>query len=151
MMTATDTAPLRAIGQSILIVEDDTDIRESLRDFLEFEGFKVYSAANGQEALDILETIPRPCLIFLDLFMPVMNGLEFLKSMKRGSVDQVVGTPIVVVSAAPPESDIAKQVKPLTSRFIKKPADLDLIIKIVESCGCYRESKSSDRDDEEVA
>jgi CheY-like chemotaxis protein len=61
----------------ILIVEDNPDTRETLADFLAFEGYAVRGAANGQEALTVLQKEPLPDLILLDLMMPVMDGCEF--------------------------------------------------------------------------
>ncbi|MEO5970924.1 MAG: response regulator, partial [Bdellovibrionia bacterium] len=58
----------------ILIIEDEETIRDSLQFFLEFEGYQVYSASNGREGLDILSKLDLPCLILLDLMMPVMDG-----------------------------------------------------------------------------
>jgi CheY-like chemotaxis protein len=65
----------------VLVVDDDEDIRESLRELLEEEGFRVETAADGQEALERLHSIPVPCLIFLDLMMPVMDGFRFKEAL----------------------------------------------------------------------
>jgi CheY-like chemotaxis protein len=61
--------------QSILIVEDEKDIRESLKMLLELEGYSVFTAKDGKEGLEILKNLESPCLILLDLLMPVMNGM----------------------------------------------------------------------------
>jgi CheY-like chemotaxis protein len=79
----------------VLIVEDDEAIRETLRELLEFEGFEVATAANGREAVSQLQRTERPCLILLDLMMPVMNGWEFLRKRRE---DLTIATiPVVVV------------------------------------------------------
>jgi CheY-like chemotaxis protein len=59
---------------TILIVDDDTGVRETLESILEAEGYSTACAANGKEALDCLQKFPLPCLILLDVVMPVMNG-----------------------------------------------------------------------------
>src|SRR4051812_37667489 len=83
--------------QSVLIVEDERDIRDTLEEVLKYEGFSVHSSSNGQEALTLLKTIERPCLILLDMMMPVMNGWEFLQMQRQ---DEILATiPVVVVSA----------------------------------------------------
>lgn len=64
---------------SVLIVEDDADLREAYVMILQSEGIDVHAAQNGKEALDILEKKGDPGIIFLDLRMPVMDGLEFLR------------------------------------------------------------------------
>lgn len=67
---------------SVLIVEDDADLREAYVMILQSEGLDVYSAENGQSALALLEEQGDPGVIFLDLRMPVMSGIEFLESYK---------------------------------------------------------------------
>lgn len=111
--------------RSILIVEDDNDIRESLAQVLELEGYNVSTAANGKEALELLTTIKRPCLILLDLMMPVMSGWEFLNAQRD---DMMLATiPVVVVSAA---GEKAKSTP--ASGFIKKPIDLPVLLSMIE-------------------
>lgn len=81
----------------ILIVEDDLDARETMRFVLEREGFAVEGASDGREALAVLHRGSRPCLILLDLGMPVMDGWAFLSALERDS--ELAAIPIVVVSA----------------------------------------------------
>jgi CheY-like chemotaxis protein len=61
----------------ILIVEDDDDFREAARETLESEGYWVACARNGQEALEMARAEAEPCLVLLDLLMPVMSGWQF--------------------------------------------------------------------------
>ena len=73
MVMATSEAPCGGI----LVVDDDPDIRDSLREVLEDEGYDVASVGNGREALDYLkQASPRPWVILLDLMMPVMDGWQ---------------------------------------------------------------------------
>lgn len=65
--------------KSVLIVEDDEDLRDAYVTILRSEGLDVSSAENGKVALDMLRKDGDPGVIFLDLRMPVMDGLEFLK------------------------------------------------------------------------
>src|SRR5271155_5155384 len=62
---------------TILVVEDEEESRQVLMQILELEGFKAVGACNGVEAMDYLHTSDLPCLIILDLLMPVMNGTQF--------------------------------------------------------------------------
>jgi two-component system chemotaxis response regulator CheY len=80
----------------VLIVEDDLDARESLCALVETEGYSVRSAGHGEEALRILRD-SRPCIVVLDIFMPVMNGFEFLREKSRDPA--LAPLPVVVVSA----------------------------------------------------
>ncbi len=80
----------------ILVVDDDSDIRETLLEFLEGEGHVVRGAANGQEALDRLRQA-RASVILLDLMMPVMDGFEFRKQQLADPALRDI--PVIVVSA----------------------------------------------------
>jgi CheY-like chemotaxis protein len=81
----------------ILIVDDDPDIRETLSDFLQGEGYAARTAANGSEALAMLATVGKPCLILLDLMMPTMNGYEFRAEQIRRP--DLASIPVVVITA----------------------------------------------------
>src|SRR6185437_6059247 len=76
--SAAVTYPVRQmLPRPVLVVDDDPDIRETLRFVLEDAGYPVYSAENGEEALAVLASVnPLPGLILLDLMMPVMSGDE---------------------------------------------------------------------------
>lgn len=109
----------------ILIIEDDRDIREVLKMILETEGFTAYTAVNGQDGLKALNSIGRPCLILLDLMMPVMNGWEFLQTMKTNFF--IATIPVIVVSAVAENSQA-----PGAVGYIKKPVDLRLLLEFVK-------------------
>ena len=109
---------------TILVIEDDPDIAESLTDVLESEGYLVVTAANGVEGLQCLRDIGKPCLILLDLMMPVMSGGEFLAVLRRH--DKFASVPVVVVSAWPKE---AMQVRSQSQGFVKKPVALDSLLE----------------------
>lgn len=114
---------------SILVVEDDQSIRETLQFALELEGYKVFGAENGRKALEILPHISKPCLILLDLMMPVMNGWEFSEAVKKDAL--LADIPVVVVSAF---VDKAQTIK--SKGIIKKPIDLETLFQTVKQwCG----------------
>jgi CheY-like chemotaxis protein len=95
-------APLRGCpdGHPVLIVEDDPDIRECVQMILEDEGFCVITACNGAEAEKALARIDEPCVLLLDLMMPVMSGWELLEHLRRdGKLDHHLH--VVVVSSTP--------------------------------------------------
>ena len=81
----------------VLIVEDDPDMRSLQRLALECGGYEVEVATNGLEALQRLKSAARPCIILLDLMMPVMDGLAFLATRKTNPALQDI--PVVCVSA----------------------------------------------------
>jgi CheY-like chemotaxis protein len=72
----------QSISRNILLIEDESDIRTILKDALEWEGYRVYTASNGREGMEILLGMPAPSLILLDLMMPVMNGWEFANALQ---------------------------------------------------------------------
>lgn len=117
---------------SILVVEDDTSIREMLRLMLELEGYRIYVAANGEEGLTTLRSLgekDRPCLILLDLMMPVMNGWQFVEAL--GEQTMLATIPVVVVTAF---GDKSKTLK--SSGVLKKPIELDALFSMVRRyCG----------------
>jgi CheY-like chemotaxis protein len=84
---------------TLLIVDDDIDMREALRDVLVEEGYRVVLAANGKVALGLLPTLQRPCGIILDITMPVMSGMELYRAM-RAAPDSA-DIPVVFLTSDP--------------------------------------------------
>jgi CheY-like chemotaxis protein len=113
------------ISINILLIEDESDIRTILKDALEWEGYTVYTASNGQEGMELLLKMPTPHLILLDLMMPVMNGWEFVNALQTER--DYIDIPIVALSAF---SDPQKKIR--AKGFIKKPVDLDLLLDLVK-------------------
>jgi CheY-like chemotaxis protein len=109
----------------VLIVDDDEDVRQSLRMSLTDEGYEVLCAQNGAEALEIIEHLPRPCLILLDLIMPVMNGWEF---RARQSADpRLAGFPVVAMTATKTLEAAAIDAHDL----LHKPLELSELLAVV--------------------
>lgn len=116
--------------KNILVVEDNKEIQDSLKVALEVEGYNVFTADNGKEGLDALNKMPTPCMILLDLMMPVMNGWEFVEEISKDIM--LSSIPVVVVSAF---GD--KKGTPKTEGYIQKPVDLDALLNTVSKhCGC---------------
>jgi CheY-like chemotaxis protein len=84
--------------REILVVDDDLGIRETLSALLEYEGYHVSLAENGEVALEAIRRRPQPDLMLLDLMMPVLSGFELLEMLEDGDPDLRV-VPIFVVSA----------------------------------------------------
>lgn len=116
-------------NKSILVIEDDKEIQESLKMALELDGYNVFTADNGKEGIEKLRKMPTPCIILLDLMMPVMNGWEFMEVIGK---DLMLSTiPVVIVSAVGDKKGIPK-----TEGYIKKPIDLDALLNTVSKhCG----------------
>ena len=121
----------------VLIVEDEPDIRENMQMLLEDEGYEVYSAGNGAEALAILHDENRslPGLVALDFFMPVMDGRAFLQAVERSAHKNALGElHVVLVTASDPQS--RRDLEGKTIAVLPKPVDLDRLLGLVsEHCG----------------
>ena len=109
----------------ILIVDDDPDIRDSLREVLEDEGYTVNTVGNGREALDYLHRSPRPCVILLDLMMPVMDGWQFRREQKQ---DPAIATiPLIVITATGKRPVLID-----ADELVMKPLDLGRLFEAIE-------------------
>jgi CheY-like chemotaxis protein len=114
---------------TILIVEDDFDVRESLSEALRDEGYAIECAVDGEQALEYLRNGGRPGLILLDLMMPRMSGSEFRMVQK---VDpQLQHLPVVLLSADGAMEEKAKALQ--TDGALRKPIDLEQLLKVIES------------------
>ncbi len=119
---------------TVFIIEDDKDIRETLAEYLQSEGFDVVQAINGKDALETLKSSPSPCLFLLDLFMPVMNGNQFLEIVKDDNSEHRE-VPVLVFSAAPQEEEEVKKVHKWVSGVLKKPFDIDeVLVSVSKNC-----------------
>lgn len=111
----------------ILVVEDDTSIRELLVELLESEGYKVASAVNGLDGLKQLQASEAPDLILIDLMMPVMDGYSFRTEQLKNPVWAKI--PTVVMSA---EANAKEKMKNFNiTAFLSKPVELDTILNTV--------------------
>jgi CheY-like chemotaxis protein len=113
----------------VFIVEDDKSIRETFEEALKSEGFEVETFADGQKAIDRLKTSPEPCLVLLDMLMPVMNGEEFMNHFHQLPAT-ILPIPVFLVSAT---SSSAVALKLGCSGFMKKPVDLEALLIIVHT------------------
>jgi CheY-like chemotaxis protein len=108
--------------KTVLIVDDEADIRESLQDALGDEGYSVVLASNGREALQLLPTLPRPCAVILDIIMPVMSGTELYQTMQANP--QLAGIPVLISTSDPSRA-------PGGVPMLKKPVNLDRLLAAV--------------------
>jgi CheY-like chemotaxis protein len=121
----------QAPRRGVLIVDDDRDIRETLQEILEQEGYEVATAKDGLDALETARD-ERPAIILLDLFMPVMDGLEF---RRRQLLDPALAEiPVVVVSAA---AGIEDSISALgVAAHLEKPLRIEQLFEVVARyCG----------------
>ena len=118
---------------SVLLAEDSQDTRAMLKRAFELKGYRVFEAADGQEALDMAR-LHRPSLIVIDLNMPVLDGLETVKNFREleGPTEHV---PIVAITAydVPGMEDAALETG--CNRYLRKPLDLAELDSTLRSFG----------------
>jgi CheY-like chemotaxis protein len=125
------TAPEKMARQrgTVLVVEDDHDIRDTLCEALEARGLTALRAANGREAIELLRHLPahiyRPSVILLDLMMPVVSGWDFLAQLRQNHFLRSI--PVVVISAVDDEQRVPREV----AGYLKKPFDLRALLDAV--------------------
>jgi CheY-like chemotaxis protein len=115
-------------SKMVLVVEDDPDIREVLEEMLDAGGHHVLTASNGKEALGVLDRVQAPCLVLLDLMMPVMSGFAFLEELTRRPDKERVS--VLLISANAQVEQVARGTGVVG--FVRKPFDLDNVLAIVD-------------------
>lgn len=116
----------------ILLVEDDADLRESLCKVLEESGYEVDGVRNGREALEYLRREQPPCVVLLDLMMPVMTGWEF-RDAQRGD-PALSDIPVVILTADGRAQSKADSLG--VGKFLRKPLQLEELLGTVRSFHC---------------
>ncbi len=112
----------------VLVVEDNQDMRDTLVEFMQSYGYEAFGAEHGQDALDKLNSLdPRPCIIVLDLMMPVMDGRSFRQEqLKNAALSHI---PVVVISAY----DAIPYLNELNAAaYLRKPLNMKELMRVVE-------------------
>jgi CheY-like chemotaxis protein len=121
--------------RTILVVDDDADIRDAMSLVLDHSGYRTVTAANGEEALAALAAdrsgpSESPIdLILLDMMMPIMDGWRFRDSQR--AVPEIAGIPVVVLTGDGRAKDKAAALG--AAGYLKKPLDLDELLAIVKA------------------
>lgn len=116
--------------KSVLIVDDDVDIRETLAEALAERGFAVATASNGLEALGVLRSSSaRPSVILLDLMMPIMDGYGFLEQRHRDPA--LARIPLAIVTAGYG----VDRVRLDGLQIVKKPFDVPQLVEVIQKLG----------------
>jgi len=118
-------APVKA---AVLIVDDDADIREATADALQDAGYAVSWAASGEDALQILPGLQRPCVILLDNSMPGMGGTGFL--WRLVDVSGAAQFPVILISAT---VNAELTTLPGVVAALWKPFDLEQLLEAVDA------------------
>ena len=114
--------------KNILVVEDNTGIREEVCDILTMEGFNISQAKNGQQGLKMVKEI-KPNLILSDIVMPEMDGFEMYQNLIKNN--ETKNIPIIFLSAKA-DKEAIERVKVIgNGEYIVKPVDPDILINII--------------------
>ena len=122
----TETASVR---RAVLIVEDEADSRETLKELLELRGFQVQTAADGREALEVIDNLGGECICFmlLDLFMPGVDGWKVYETLQHtGKLDL---SRVLITTSAPHRA-------PQGSAVLPKPIDLPKLYDVLDAARC---------------
>lgn len=109
---------------TVLVIEDEKELREMMCEALELNGYAVVTANEGQEALEAIERIEHLCLVLLDLLMPGMNGWDFFDKMRARP--ELADVPVVVHSSVPSRAPAG------VARVLQKPLELDRLLSVVQ-------------------
>jgi len=112
-----------------MVVDDDSELRESLALLLALKGYEVITACDGREALQTLHGGPQPFLIVLDLTMPEMDGFQFRRAQLEDPA--LAEIPVVLCSGNPTAQQVARQLGALAC--FEKPFDVQLLLGVVAS------------------
>ncbi len=124
--------------ESILVVEDEDDIRELLRYNLSKEGYRVAGAASGEEALDLCSSDP-PDLVLLDLMLPGLDGLEVCRRLKGKPHTREL--PIIMLTARNEEADIIVGLELGADDYITKPFSPRVLLARIKAVLRRREGR----------
>ena len=114
-------------GRTIMVAEDDPDVRDALVVLLRDQGYEVVAVSNGREALERLREPPRPMVLIIDLVMPVVDGWGVLAARER---DAVLGAlPVIVVSG---QRDAAERVAAAHATFLPKPVSTERLFQALK-------------------
>lgn len=113
--------------KQILVIEDDDSIRDALEELFSSEGFSVAVAENGSIGLQALASA-KPCLVLLDLMMPVMDGRGFLRALEEFPDRALAATPIVLITAAGERGAAGCKV----SEVLTKPIDIEKLLAVAQ-------------------
>jgi DNA-binding response OmpR family regulator len=108
----------------LLIIDDSPDIRDTLRDFFEMNGYRVQTAMDGEEGLATLLEEETPDLVILDVHMPRLDGFTFLKEMKR----QGIRVPVVMLTARGDQDSMLSGFDLGVTDYITKPFNPDVLL-----------------------
>jgi DNA-binding NtrC family response regulator len=126
--TLTATSVPNQSKAKILVVDDDINVLETLRDILLIRGYDVEIALNGKQAVDFLKSAPGINLIITDVMMPEMDGLELLRQVRLLRKE----IPVVILTAYPTVDGVIHAIEEGASDYLLKPFNMDELLETVK-------------------
>jgi CheY-like chemotaxis protein len=114
-------------GKTVLLAEDDQDIRDVVQEVLEERGYDVIPARTGRQALDVLalDSASRPDVVILDLMMPIVTGWQVLEQMR--SQPELEKIPVIILTA------VSQDMPSGATAILRKPFDIDQLLAILKA------------------
>jgi CheY-like chemotaxis protein len=116
--------------RTVLIIEDNLEIRENTTEILELAGYKVITANNGKEGVHMAST-KKPDVILCDIMMPEMNGYEVIKQLK--SNQGTLGIPFIYVTASAEKSEVKMAMDMGANGYVRKPFDVRELVDAINN------------------
>lgn len=123
--------------ESILLVDDEPEVLETTKWAFELNGYQVFTAANGEEALQCVQT-SHPHVLLIDYKLPKMSGIELLKAAR--AIDPTVGV-IIITGLTHQSEEIEAECKHVGAfAFLRKPLQIDAVLQTVKEALAHRAS-----------
>lgn len=120
------------MGKKILIMDDVSAVRRTVKTLLKRNGYEILEAADGKVGYKILLS-EKPDLVIADLMMPEMDGFDFLRIVRSSGDDEIKNIPVIVLTAKVDKSYVLKAMQLGANKFVIKPFDInDILLKIRE-------------------
>ncbi|HEY0742712.1 MAG TPA: response regulator [Chryseosolibacter sp.] len=117
--------------KTVLIIEDNLEIRENTAEILELAGFKVINAENGKVGLTLAER-SKPDIILCDIMMPEVNGYEVIRELKNNPVTSSI--PFIYVTASGEKKEVEKAMGLGANGYVRKPFDTKELLQAIDRC-----------------
>jgi CheY-like chemotaxis protein len=117
--------------KTVLIIEDNLEIRENTTEILELGGFKVVGAENGKEGIAIAKDT-RPDIILCDIMMPQVDGYQVIRELK--SNPETSSIPFIYVTASGEKSEVQLAMNMGANGYVRKPFDIKELMQVINQC-----------------
>lgn len=117
--------------KTVLIIEDNLEIRENTGEILELTGFKVLSSDNGRHGIDVAVDA-KPDVILCDIMMPGVNGYQVIRELKANPMTASI--PFIYISASCEKSEVKLAMDMGAYGYIRKPFDVDELVQLINTC-----------------